>query len=152
VIHEPMLGRPNWPGAGVHEKFGRGVVEEIGGAGFDEGDVVDDASGVREKVGHPGAALAVLGELAARAEELRAVRAIHEGEAFALNEGLGDGLAVERDEARLVVEELKLARAAGHEEVDDVLGAGSEVRGLRGHRIGERAGRRRGVEAAVVEH
>ena len=141
-------------GAGVHEQLRGRVIEQISGARFDECDVVDDAGRVREKIRDPRAALAVLGEGAARAEELRAVRAVHECEALAGDEGFGDRLAVERDEARLVVEQVELTRAAGHEKINDVFGARGEVRGLRGHGIGERAGRRRGrgAEATLVEH
>ena len=51
-------------GARVHEKFRRRMIEELGGAGFDDRDIVDDAGGVGEKVGHPRSALAVLFEFA----------------------------------------------------------------------------------------
>jgi hypothetical protein len=62
VIHEPMLGRPNCPEPVFMNSFAGRVIEEIGGAGFDEGDVVDDARGVGEKIGDPRAAAAVLRE------------------------------------------------------------------------------------------
>ena len=72
-----------------------------------------------------------------------------------------DRLAVEFVELRLVVEELQLAGAAGHEEVDDALGLGAVVRRLRRERVGGRRGlvrreqRRQGdraeAHAAVAE-
>ena len=80
------------------------MIEEISGARFDEGDIVDDARGVRKEIGDPRAPLAVLGKRAARTQQLSAMGTVHEGEAFAGDKGLGDGLAVEGDQARLVVE------------------------------------------------
>ena len=148
-------------GAGVHEKFGRGVIEEIGGAGFEERDVVHDAGGVRKKIGNPGTAAAVLGESAAASEELGAVRGVHERETFTGDEGVGDRLAVESGKARLVIKEVELAGPARHKKVDDIFGARGEVRRTRGHRVGERTGAAGGsgclrggggVAAALVEH
>src|SRR5207302_1012204 len=49
--------------------------------------------------------------------------AVHEGEALTLDQRLRDRLAVQFDQLRLVIEELELARAAGHEEKDDILRA-----------------------------
>ena len=76
-------------------------------------------------------ALAVLLELAARAQQLRLLlgERVHEREALALQKRIGRGLAVVFLQLRLVVEQLELARAARHEQIDDVVdcAAGSEA-------------------------
>ena len=74
---------------------------------------------------------------------------VHERETFALDEGGRDGLAVELDEARLVVEKIDLAGATGHEEKDDVLGLGGEHGRARRHGIRRGSG---GGEPALAEH
>src|SRR2546429_9960099 len=91
-------------------------------------DVIHDGRGVRERFADPRAASAVLPELAPRAEQLRAVAAAHEREAFALDERLRNRLAVQLDELRLVIEQFELARSACHEEVNDVFRARLEMR------------------------
>ena len=74
---------------------------------------------------------------------------VHEGEALALEELVGAGLAVQAVELGLVVEQLQLAGAAGHEQVDDALGLRLEVRLLRRERpLGEVE--RRGGAVRVV--
>jgi hypothetical protein len=111
------------------------VIEEIGGAGLDDGQVVDDPGRVRHQVGNPGAALPVASEGPSRAEQLGAVAGRHERKAFPGDERVGHGLTVEFVEARLVVEEVQLAGAARHEEIDHRLRPGRKVRGLRRGRI-----------------
>ena len=74
---------------------------------------------------------------------------VHEGEPFPLDEGGRDGLAVELDEARLVVEKIELAGATGHEKEDDVLGLGGEHGRAGRHGIGRGSG---GGEPAFAEH
>ena len=145
----------------IHEELSRGVVEEVGLAGFDEAEVVGDRGSMREHIAHPRAALAVLLELLIVAEQVDSVARAHEREALAFDEAGGDGLAVEFVELGLVVEELELTRAAGHEEVDDALGLRSVMRLLRGVRIGgwrglvlgeqRRQGDRTEADAAVAE-
>ena len=89
---------------------------------------------------------------AARAEELRPWLRVHEGEALALDERLaGSAGRCSSIELRLVVEQLELARPAGHEQVDDVLGARREVAGLGRQRIGQGGGSRAACEPALVE-
>ena len=51
-------------------------------------------------------------------------------------ERLGQRLAGEPDQLGLRVEQVHVARPAGHEQEDDALGLGGEVRRLRGERIG----------------
>src|SRR5690606_37569152 len=46
-------------------------------------------------------------------------------------ETLGDELAIQLDELRLEIEQLELARAAGHEKENHVLGLRPEMAGLR---------------------
>ena len=74
---------------------------------------------------------------------------VHEGEPFPLDEGGRDGLAVELDEARLVVEKIELAGATGHEKEDDVLGLGGEHGAAGRHGIRRGSG---GGEPAFAEH
>src|SRR5688572_19280653 len=54
----------------------------------------------------------------------------HAGEALAHADAGGEVLAVHVVQERLVVEEVELGGAAGHEEVDDALGARGEVGGV----------------------
>ena len=55
-----------WPAglleAGLDERDRRVVIDRLGVHRLDDGDVVDDLRGVREKLADPGAGLAVLGE------------------------------------------------------------------------------------------
>ena len=103
-------------------------------------DIVHDGRRVREQFADPGAAPAVLPELAPRAEQLRAVAAAHECEAFALDERLRNRLTVQLDESGFVIEKFELAGSACHEEVNDVFRARLEMRRTRRHRIGDGCG------------
>ena len=91
---------------------------------------------VRQQAGKPRAALPVLGELVRRAEQLRV--ALDEREPLALEELVRAGLAVALHQLRLVVEQLQLRRAAGHVQVDDLLGLGRKMRRPVRQRIAER--------------
>ena len=122
--------------AGAHQNLARGVVEGVGRHRLDDGDVVDDLGQVRQQLRKLGAALAVLGELELRAEQLR-VR-IDERGPVALEQLGRRQRAVELGELRLVVEQLQVAGRAGHEQEDDVLRARRKVRLLRRERIGGR--------------
>ena len=115
------------------------VIENVGGHRVHHGDVIGNAGDVRQALRHPRAGGAVTGELAARAQHLRRRlgERVHEGEALALDEFGGNRLAVQLGQLRLVVEQLQLTRRTGHEQEDDVLGLGGEVRLLRGQRVGE---------------
>src|SRR5947199_208460 len=84
------------------------------------------------------------GEL--RSEELRL--RIDERGAILLDEIRRRQLAVALHQLRLVVEQLQVARAARHEEEDDILRLRREVRLLRGERIILR--RRRGAWAEQI--
>src|SRR5436190_3378078 len=113
-------------------------------------DVIHNARRLREQFADPRAASAVLPELAPRAEQLRAVAAAHECEAFALDERLRNRLTVQLDELGLVIEQFELARSAGHEEVNDVFRARLEMRRTRRHWIGD-GSRRRAEEFSFAE-
>ena len=138
--------RPHaWPAelaaAGVHEQLCGGVIEQVRGARFHERDVVHDRRGVREEFTHPRAGPAVLFELAPSAEEVGAMTAAHEREAFPFDKRLGNRLAVQFGEFRLVIEQLELARASGHEQINDAPGARLEMGRVWRHRIGRCTGR-----------
>ncbi len=74
---------------------------------------------------------------------------VHEGEAFAFDELIGDGFAVQRRQLRFVVEQFELAGTAGHEQENDVLRPRRVMRCFRSQRIDQ--GRRFGSRVAVVE-
>ena len=63
------------------------------------------------KIADPGARLAVLLEVALRAQQIAAMAAVHESEAFARRVALGNRLAVEFGELRLVLEQIRAATA-----------------------------------------
>ena len=137
--------------AGVHEELCRRVVEHVRRAGADEAHVVHDPRRARKQLAHPHSGLPVAAEGALRSEQLGLVleRAVHEREPLAREIRIGDRLAVELRETRLGVEQVELRRPAGHEEVDDVLGAGRMMRRLRRERMRRR--RCRGERAAVQQ-
>ena len=142
--------------AGVHEDLRRRVIELRGLHRPDDGELVDVLREVRQQVGQFGAGLAVARELERRAEQLG--RAFDEREAFAFDDVFGDGLAVVLIQLRLGIEEIELRGRAGHEQVDDALRAGREVRtdgggGRREEAIVEqrRECERTDAEAALLE-
>ena len=105
----------------------RVVVDLLGGHRPDDADLVGDARDVREQVGDLLPRLAVPVELAgrpARGEDL----VLELGELLPLRERLGERLAVQLLEPRLVVEALELRRPAGHAEVDHPPGLDRQVR------------------------
>ena len=120
--------------ARAHHHLGGSVVEGVRDEALDDRDLVDDRSCVRDQLGQFGAALAVLGELELRPEQRRV--GVDERRSIAVQQALGGQRALVLAEFRLVVEELEVARAAAHEEEDDVLGRGLVVGSLRGQRIG----------------
>ena len=84
------------------------MIEQAGRARLHQRDVVHDARRVGKHLTHPGAVLPVPTERPASPQQLRPVAAAHERKAFPLDEGLRDGLAVQFDQARLVIEQLQL--------------------------------------------
>ena len=106
---------------------------------------------VRQQFATLGPALAVAGELPPRAEQLGVP--LDEREPLVLDVGLRDDLAVEFLQLGLVVEQFELARPAGHEQEDDVLRLGGEMRRFRRERKDTRCfgntGCLRGVQVAA---
>src|SRR5439155_9024800 len=89
---------------------------------------------MREHLAEREAALADALEFALAAHE--GFVAFEEGETLTFKKTFGRRLAVELAELGLVVEQLQLARRAGHEEVDDVLDLRREVALSRGKWVG----------------
>jgi hypothetical protein len=100
-------------------------VREVGGVHrADESDVIDLAGQVRHGIGHPHAALAMLSELERAAHQCAGATRVLD---FA-----GDlaevRVAVVLVEHRLRIEQVHLAGAAVHEQMDDRFGLRREVR------------------------
>ena len=95
---------------------------------------------MRQQLRQLGAALAVLGELELRPQQLR-VR-IDERGPIALEQLGRRQRAVELRELRLVVEQLQVARRPGHEQEDDVLRPRPNAAAAWRERIGRRLRRR----------
>ena len=96
-------------------------------------DVVDDLGQVRQHLRELGAALAVPGELEPRPEHGRV--GADERIALTADDRGRQRLAFEPGQRGLVVEQVELAGCAGHEQVDDALRLGGEVRRSRRQRI-----------------
>ena len=116
-------------GSGVHHDERGLVVGDFGVDGADDADVVDALADVGEELADFDAALAVALELEGR---------LHEGAGLALvaEVAAGHGLAVVLGEHGLGVEAVDVRQAAVHEEEDDVLCLGLEVRVLDHPRAG----------------
>ena len=130
------------------------MIDGLGDHRSDDAQVVDDPGRVRQEIGDPRAAGAVLLEPELRTgERQRRLVAGHARQALALPHRVRQLFAVALVEHRLVVERLHLRRAAGHEQVDDALGPGRHVqRRRRAHRdpglpASTRAGFRRSARA-----
>ncbi len=101
----------------------RAAVTAVGAVhGLDEADVVDVLGDLGEQVADPGAALAVLLKAPGRLEQVEGFAG------YDLGAREGQGLAMVTLQERLVIEGVHLRRSAVHEEEDDALGAGGEVR------------------------
>ena len=109
--------------AGVHHQQRRLVVGHVRVHAAEDADIVDALADFGEEFGHFDAGLPVLLELEGRPEEGRALAA-------GCLEFVARLLAVLLREFGLGVESIDLARPAVHEEVDDALGLGGEVRRL----------------------
>ncbi len=133
--------------AGVHLVDGLGVVDAVGPAGADDGEVVDASGRVGQEVGDGNAAVAVRAEGAFRAEQgvLADLAAGGDGA-----EALGEGITVQALEVGLGVEGFEVAGPAVHEEVDDRVGLRGEVGGLRGEGVSGRVGIR--LREVLLQH
>lgn len=129
--------------AGVEEELGRGVVELVGGAGFDDAEVVGDGPEGGEGRAEGGAAVAILIELELWSENGGV--GLDEGVSLIADDGLGERGAFQFGEVGFGVEEFKLGWGAGHEEVDDGFRFGLGVsrawfEAAPGKGVGEKAG------------
>ena len=127
--------------AGVGEQLGRRMVEDVGRHRFDDRQVIDDLRPVRQERRDPRPRFAVPGELADCPQQLGMLLGehVHEREPAPLDERVRDRLAAILLKLGLVVEQLELARTAGHEQVDDALGPRGQMPGTRRQRIRHRA-------------
>src|SRR5215472_14869273 len=97
-----------------------------------KGDVIDALGQMRKQIADPFAALAVLLKLPARLDDASLVL-----DATAARRFYFDRLIVHADHRRLIVKGVDVAGPTVHEQKDDTLGFGLEVRLLRGERIGK---------------
>src|SRR3954470_5246236 len=84
---------------------------------------------MRQQLGNPRATLPVLFEVSPGAEQLRFLfrESVHEGEALARHERVGNRLIIKFLQRRLIVVEFELTRRPGHEKVDDALGRRGKI-------------------------
>ena len=122
---------------GVGKNLCRRVIENFRRHGAHEGHVIHNRRNLGKAFRHPGAALTALRKLPPRSEHLRNLfgERVHESKALPLDEGLRNGLTVELLQFRFVVEKLQLARASGHEEINDAPGPWRKVGFLRRERV-----------------
>jgi hypothetical protein len=104
-------------GAGVKKQLRRGVIELLGVHRLHDRNVIQNVGQVLPDFAEPYAVPAVLGEFERRTKHFR--HAFDEGESFALEEFIRAILSVEPDQRRLVIEQIKLRRRAGHMQIDD---------------------------------
>src|SRR5438046_5010099 len=114
------------------------MVERVRGHRFYNGNVIENVSEVRECLGDFRAALAVPVKFELGREQGRI--GLYERVLLAHDHFFGNWLAVIFLQRRFVVEQVELARRAAHEEVNDSLGFGLEMRMPWGERV--RAGNR----------
>ena len=126
----PEAGLAHEDRTGVHLVDGLGMVDAVGPARADDGQVIGAGGDMREEVGDLQPALAVAAERPLRAQE-RVGRDLpprgHRAEARR------QGPTVQALEVGLGVERVEVARPAVHEQVDDPRGPGREV----GRALGE---------------
>ena len=134
----PQAGKAHEDPARVHLIHGRGMDHAVGVARADQRDVVGVRVQVRHEVRHVHPRLAILAPLAVAAQ---AERVALEELAVNLAEAGRQRLRVEPVQERLGVEQVHLARAAGHEQENAALGLGREMARPGSQRAGRRAGR-----------
>ena len=125
----PEAGPAGLLRARLHERDRGVVVDRVGVDAAHDAQVVDHLRRVGQRLRDLGAALAVAREveLARRDREARLAGG-HRRDALAVADRVGELLVEHVAELRLPVEGLELAGRAGHEQVDDPLGLGGEVR------------------------
>ena len=108
--------------AGLQKRDRRVVVDRFGEARLHEAKIVGHLGGVRQQLTECRRRLAVLVELEDRPRQRQnRLVARHAGEALPLANALRQILAVLFVEQRLVIEQVKLRRSAGHEQVNNPL-------------------------------
>ena len=110
--------------AGIEEELGGGVVELVGGAGFNDAEVVGNGPEGGEGRAEGGLGFSVLLELELGAHDGGV--GLDEGVALVADDGLGEGGAFVLGEFGFGVEEFELTWGTGHEEMDDGLGFGPD--------------------------
>ncbi len=110
--------------AGVHLAHAAHVVQAVGMATANDGDVVHAGGDFRIPVADPNARLSVLGEFALGAQQRRVGRAAHGRERAV--EAIGQRLAGQLVELGLGIEQVDVAGPAVEEAPDDALGRGPE--------------------------
>jgi hypothetical protein len=114
--------------AGLEKRDRRVVVDRLGVERFDEAQLVHHLRGPRHQLADGRLAFSVLRELEDRpGERQRRLVARHAGQPLPHANARRQILAVALVEQRLVVKQIMLRGPAGHEEVDDALGARREV-------------------------
>lgn len=109
------------------------MIESIGHHGFDDGDVIDHRSKMRQKLRDFRPAFALFGKLEFRPQELGVGR--DKGSAIAFDEFGRRQLPIELGQLRFVVKHLQMAGSTGHEQIYDSLGFGGKGRLLRRKRV-----------------
>jgi hypothetical protein len=102
------------------------MIELVRVQAFDEANLVDDLSEVRQAIAQPGPAPAMLTERILRPQQLW--DSLDEREPFALQILLRTILPVVTVQFRLVVEQFQMTGRAGHVQEDHAFGLGPEVR------------------------
>ncbi len=138
VTHDPMLGRPNCCEPVLANSFaGAWLIGSVTTARRNARSSTTSAvCGRHSETQDPVSPCWANFRFVARSLGGSLEKRVHEGEPLAGDERLGDRLAVIFLELRLVVEQLELAGAAGHEQVDDALRLRREVAGPARQRVG----------------
>ncbi len=162
VFGTESVGRPCSKGGtaglrktGVHEQFGRGMIELVGVHRLDNAKVIGMLMEIRNGIRHPHSGFSILLEGPGGTHELGSARG--KGKGPALHELVGACLVGSLDQFRFVIPHIKMGRRAGQVNVDDALGLGIEMRfagqqgvlgGLQGEGLGrENVGQGAGPES-----
>ena len=127
VFATDTVGEPSAQGGssrllmtGLDEGYGGIVVDGLGPHGLDDTEVIGNTAHVREQLAHPEPGLTMLAPVGHRGDAREArLAAGHAGQPLAHPDRSRKLLAVVVPELRLVVEQVDMRRATGHEEPDD---------------------------------
>ncbi len=137
-------GPPELRCAGIGKELGRRMIEDVGRSRLHDRQIVDNFSHVRQEIRNPRTRLAVPGERAIGSQQFRMLfcEHIHEREAPALDERVRNRPAAKLLKLRLEIEQLELAGAAGHEQVNHALCPRRKMPGLGRERVATSLGGR----------